>query len=34
VWEEAAAQSPPTGFALLEQRHYGNTFVTLVIGST
>lgn len=30
VWEEAAPQSPPPGFALLEARAYGDTHVTLM----
>lgn len=30
LWEEAAAQSPPQGFALLDQRRYGDTWVTIL----
>ncbi|ETX28464.1 16S rRNA (guanine(966)-N(2))-methyltransferase RsmD [Roseivivax isoporae] len=30
VWEENAPQTPPEGFALLEQRRYGDTHVTLL----
>lgn len=30
VWEEAAAQTPPEGFALLESRRYGDTWITLM----
>ncbi len=30
VWEENAAQTPPTGFSLLESRRYGDTHVTLL----
>ncbi len=30
VWEESAAQPAPEGFALLETRRYGDTFVTLL----
>ena len=30
VWEEGAALPPPAGFALLDQRRYGDTFVTLL----
>ncbi|MDA7425075.1 16S rRNA (guanine(966)-N(2))-methyltransferase RsmD [Thalassococcus lentus] len=30
VWEENAAQTPPTGFTLLETRAYGDTVVTLL----
>ncbi len=30
VWEESAAQAPPEGFMLLDQRRYGDTFVTVV----
>lgn len=30
VWEEGAALTPPAGFGLLDQRRYGETFVTLL----
>lgn len=30
VWEEGTAPTPPAGFALLDQRRYGDTFVTLL----
>ncbi len=30
VWEENAAQFPPPGFGLLDQRRYGDTFVTVL----
>ncbi len=30
VWEEASAQTAPPGFALLDQRRYGDTWVTLL----
>lgn len=30
VWEESAAQPAPDGFALLDQRRYGDTYVTLL----
>jgi 16S rRNA (guanine966-N2)-methyltransferase len=30
VWEEGAALSPPQGFEQLDQRRYGDTFVTLL----
>jgi 16S rRNA (guanine966-N2)-methyltransferase len=30
VWEESAAQSAPEGFALLDQRRYGDTWITLL----
>ncbi|WP_127114727.1 16S rRNA (guanine(966)-N(2))-methyltransferase RsmD [Shimia sediminis] len=30
VWEENAAQQPPTGFTLLDTRKYGDTHVTIV----
>ena len=30
VWEEGAALPPPPGFAQLDQRRYGDTFVTIV----
>ncbi|MBL9052521.1 MAG: 16S rRNA (guanine(966)-N(2))-methyltransferase RsmD [Tabrizicola sp.] len=33
VWEEGSAPTPPEGFALLDQRHYGNTLVTLMRGN-
>jgi len=33
VWEEAAPQAPPDGFALLETRAYGDTVVTLLEAS-
>jgi len=30
VWEEGSALPAPPGFALLDQRRYGDTFVTLL----
>lgn len=30
MWEENAPQTPPPGFALLDQRRYGDTWVTLL----
>ncbi len=30
VWEEGTAPTPPVGFQLLDQRRYGDTFVTLI----
>lgn len=30
VWEEGTAPIPPEGFTLLDQRRYGDTFVTLL----
>ncbi|BDW83844.1 16S rRNA (guanine(966)-N(2))-methyltransferase RsmD [Roseicyclus marinus] len=30
VWEESAAPLPPMGFALLDQRRYGGTVITLL----
>lgn len=30
VWEEGAAPLPPAGFDLLDQRPYGDTFVTIL----
>ncbi len=30
LWEESAPQTPPQGFALLDQRRYGDTWVTLL----
>jgi len=30
VWEEAAPASPPDGFAPLDQRRYGDTWITLL----
>ena len=30
VWEESAAQEPPEGFALLDHRKYGDTWITLL----
>lgn len=30
VWEESAPQTAPEGFTLLEQRRYGDTWVTLL----
>jgi len=30
VWEESAAQEAPDGFALLDQRRYGDTWITLL----
>ncbi len=30
VWEESAAQEPPEGFTLLDQRRYGQTWLTLI----
>ncbi len=30
VWEESAAQAAPTGFAVLDQRRWGDTHVTLL----
>lgn len=30
VWEENAAQSAPQGFTLLDQRRYGDTWITLL----
>lgn len=30
VWEEGTAPAPPQGFALIDQRRYGDTWVTLL----
>ncbi|MBL9046266.1 MAG: 16S rRNA (guanine(966)-N(2))-methyltransferase RsmD [Tabrizicola sp.] len=30
VWEEGSARTPPEGFTQLDQRRYGDTFVTLL----
>ena len=30
VWEESAAQEPPQDFTLLDQRRYGQTWLTLI----
>ena len=30
VWEEGSAPAPPQGFALIDQRRYGDTWVTLL----
>ena len=30
VWEESSAIAPPPGFTLLDQRRYGDTFVTMI----
>ncbi|MEZ5752387.1 MAG: 16S rRNA (guanine(966)-N(2))-methyltransferase RsmD [Paracoccaceae bacterium] len=30
VWEENAPQSPPDRFSLLDQRHYGETWITVL----
>ncbi len=30
MWEEASPQEPPPGFTLLDQRRYGDTWVTLL----
>jgi len=30
VWEENAAQTAPEGFTLLDQRRYGDTWITLL----
>ena len=30
VWEEGSALAPPPGFAQLDQRRYGDTFVTIL----
>jgi 16S rRNA (guanine966-N2)-methyltransferase len=30
VWEERAPQAAPSGFGLLDQRRYGDTFITLM----
>lgn len=30
VWEEGTAPTPPAGFDLIDQRRYGDTFVTLL----
>jgi 16S rRNA (guanine966-N2)-methyltransferase len=30
VWEENAPQLPPSGFAALDQRRYGDTYVTIL----
>ena len=30
VWEENAAQNPPDGFALQDQRRYGDTWITVL----
>ncbi|MBI1217302.1 MAG: 16S rRNA (guanine(966)-N(2))-methyltransferase RsmD [Rhodobacteraceae bacterium] len=30
VWEESAAPVPPAGFAMLDQRRYGDTLVTML----
>ncbi|MGH1412081.1 MAG: 16S rRNA (guanine(966)-N(2))-methyltransferase RsmD [Pelagimonas sp.] len=30
VWEENAAQAPPTGYELLDQRRYGDTWITFL----
>lgn len=34
MWEESAPQTPPAGFALLDQRRYGDTWVTLMERTT
>lgn len=34
LWEEGTPLSPPPGFALLEQRRYGDTWVTLLEWTT
>ena len=34
VWEENAAMAPPPGFAALDQRSYGDTWVTLLRAPT
>jgi len=33
VWEEGSALAPPPGFAQLDQRRYGDTFVTILRAS-
>jgi 16S rRNA (guanine966-N2)-methyltransferase len=33
VWEEGAAVTPPAGFDLLDQRRYGDTWVTILRAS-
>ena len=30
VWEEGSAPAPPQGFAMIDQRRYGDTWVTLL----
>ena len=30
VWEEGTAPQPPAGFSLIDQRKYGDTFVTIL----
>ena len=30
VWEESTAPLPPQGFALLDQRKYGDTIITIL----
>lgn len=30
IWEEGSAPAPPAGFGLLDQRRYGDTWVTLL----
>ena len=30
VWEENAPQNPPAEFELLDQRRYGETWITLI----
>ncbi|MEO0344007.1 MAG: 16S rRNA (guanine(966)-N(2))-methyltransferase RsmD [Pseudomonadota bacterium] len=30
VWEENSAQDPPSGFALLDARRYGDTWITIL----
>ncbi len=34
VWEEAAAQDAPDGFARLDQRKYGETYITILVEDT
>jgi 16S rRNA (guanine966-N2)-methyltransferase len=34
VWEEGTAPATPEGFALLDQRRYGDTFVTVMMAPT
>ncbi len=34
VWEEGKAQAAPAGFESLDQRRYGDTFVTLLKAAT
>lgn len=33
VWEEASAPAPPEGFTQIDQRRYGDTFVTLLLAA-